>query len=187
MTRISGVLLQYLGRGWVDMQLAETAAEVLLLVHPDGLIAKEDHKVLRQRLADLLETVDLALPSRDAKALSPGADVGRVHGAMRKPAGAAVIVPSPERGVLHLELHDPAQALTGDSRGLSKARGFYRLRASLEWLGLGCRSPTDKRGAVSLKSRSVLVRILAPRPLIFLRPVPSSCGSPMKFTRHVPT
>jgi hypothetical protein len=35
---------------------------------------------------------------------------------MGKPAGAAVIVPSPERRVFHLELHSPAQALAGDSR-----------------------------------------------------------------------
>jgi hypothetical protein len=79
----------------------------------------------------LLETADLAFPRRDAKALAPGADVGRVHRAMRKPAGAAVIVPSPERGVLHLELHGPAQALAGDSRAARKPPGFHRLRASL--------------------------------------------------------
>src|SRR5215468_2871626 len=74
----------------------------------------------------LLETVDLTLPRRDAKALTPGADVGRVHGAMRKPAGAAVIVPSPESGVLHLELHGPAQALAGDSGGARKLAGLHR-------------------------------------------------------------
>ena len=75
----------------------------------------------------LLETVDLALPRRDAKALAPRADVGRIHGAMRKPAGATVIVPGPERGVLHLELHGPAQALPGTA-GRSKAPGF------LDWV-----------------------------------------------------
>jgi hypothetical protein len=51
---------------------------------------------------------------------------------MRNPAGAAVIVPSPERRVFHLELHGPAQALTGDGRGTRKLAGFDRLRASLE-------------------------------------------------------
>ena len=77
----------------------------------------------------LFETIDLELSCRDAKALAPGADVGRVHGAMRKPAGAAVIVPSPERGVFHLELHGPAQALAGDGRSARKLPGFHRLRA----------------------------------------------------------
>src|SRR5262249_10824255 len=68
-------------------------------------------KAATRPLSLLLERVALAAPRRDAKALAPGADVGGIHGAMRKPAGAAVIVPSPERGVLHLELHGPAQAL----------------------------------------------------------------------------
>src|SRR5262249_7348843 len=80
----------------------------------------------------LPETVDLALPDRNAKAPAPGADVGRVHGAMRNPAGATVIVPSPERGVLHLELHSPAQALAGDNRAAREFPGFHRMRASLE-------------------------------------------------------
>src|SRR5262249_30389240 len=69
--------------------------------------------------------IDLALPRRDAKALAPGADVGGVHRAMRKPAGAAVIVPSPERGVLHLELHGPAQALACNNRAAREFPGFH--------------------------------------------------------------
>src|SRR6516225_7591495 len=79
----------------------------------------------------LLETVDLALSRRDAKALAPGADVGGVHGAMRKPAGAAVIVPSPERGVLHLKLHGPAQALAYDNRAAREFPGFHWTPASI--------------------------------------------------------
>ena len=51
---------------------------------------------------------------------------------MRKPAGAAVIVPSPERGVLHLELHGPAQALACDDRAAREFPGFHRMRASLQ-------------------------------------------------------
>src|SRR5215467_9253824 len=87
----------------------------------------------------LLETVDLALPRRDAKALAPGADVGGVHGAMRKPAGAAVVVPSPERRVLHLKLHGPAQALACNNRAVREFPGFHRMGASLETCGKSLR------------------------------------------------
>jgi hypothetical protein len=45
-----------------------------------------------------------------------------------KPAGAAVIVPGPERGILHLELHSSAQTLAGDSGSARKLPGFHRLR-----------------------------------------------------------
>ena len=76
------------------------------------------------------ETADVAFPGRDAKALAPGADIGRVHGAVRKPAGAAVIVPRPERRVLHLELHGPAQALAGGNRVAGKFPGFHWMGAS---------------------------------------------------------
>src|SRR4030095_8916843 len=51
---------------------------------------------------------------------------------MRKPGGAAVIVPSPERGVIHLELHGPAQALAGDDRVAREFPGYHRMRASFE-------------------------------------------------------
>src|SRR5262249_19968948 len=104
----------------------------------------------------LLETVDLALPRRDAKALAPGADVGGVHGAMRKPAGAAVIVPSPERGVLHFELHGPAQALACDNRGAGEFPGFHRMRASLETCGkspLGVKSALPKGQGATVAAR----------------------------------
>src|SRR5262249_16347315 len=83
----------------------------------------------------LLETLDLALPRRDAKALAPGVNVGGVHGAMRKPASPAVIVPSPERGVLHLELHGPAQALACDNGAAREFPGFHRMCASLKTCG----------------------------------------------------
>src|SRR5262249_24068527 len=81
------------------------------------------------------ETVDLALPPGDAKALAPGADVGGVYGDMHKPAGAAVIVPSPERRELHLELHGPAKALARDNRTAREFPGFHRICASLETCG----------------------------------------------------
>jgi hypothetical protein len=54
---------------------------------------------------------------------------------MRKPAGAAVIVPGPEGGVLHLELHGPAQALASDYSAAREFPGFHRMRASLETIG----------------------------------------------------
>src|SRR5262249_53565476 len=96
----------------------------------------------------LRETADVALPRRDAKAFTPSTDVGRVHGPMRKPAGATVIVPSPERGVLHLELHDPAQALAGDNGAAREFPRFHGMRASLETcLDFG---HTSSQGAASL-------------------------------------
>jgi len=37
------------------MQLAETAAEILVLVDGEVLVAKEDHQILHQRIMHLLE------------------------------------------------------------------------------------------------------------------------------------
>jgi hypothetical protein len=48
-----------------------------------------------------------------------------------------VIVPGPERGVLHLELHGPAQALAGDNRAAGEFPGLHRMRASYERAKMG--------------------------------------------------
>src|SRR5262245_48047807 len=47
----------------MNVQLAEPPAEVLLLIHIDRLIAKEDHEVLQQGAMDLVELL-IAEPLR---------------------------------------------------------------------------------------------------------------------------
>src|SRR5215831_11778367 len=114
--------------------LKESARNVDHVPRSDALVdqgrAAAPTKAAHRARFLLLETVDLALSRRDAKALAPGADVGGVHSAMRKPAGAAVVVPSPERGVFHLELHGPAQALARNNRAAREFPGFHRMGAS---------------------------------------------------------
>src|SRR4026209_2743476 len=41
--------------GWMDVQLAELAAEVGMLVDAELLVTKENHQVVHQRVVDLLE------------------------------------------------------------------------------------------------------------------------------------
>src|SRR5262245_15158408 len=50
-----GMPLDRAPAGWMDMQLAELAAEVGVLVDAELLVSKEDHQVVHQRVVDLLE------------------------------------------------------------------------------------------------------------------------------------
>ena len=50
-----GMPLDRAPAGWVDVQLAELAAEVGVLVDADLLVTKENHQVVHQRVVNLLE------------------------------------------------------------------------------------------------------------------------------------
>ena len=57
----------------MDVQLAEAAAELLLLVEVDLLVAEEDDEVLGERVVDLLELL-VAERLREVDAFDLGAD-----------------------------------------------------------------------------------------------------------------
>src|SRR2546421_7645546 len=47
--------LDWAPAGWMDVQLAEFAAEVSMLVDAELLVTKENHQIVHQRVVDLLE------------------------------------------------------------------------------------------------------------------------------------
>src|SRR5262245_6218821 len=59
----------------MNVQLAEPPTEVLLLIHIDRLIAKEDHEVLQQRAMDLVELL-IAEPLRQIDPVNFRTNVG---------------------------------------------------------------------------------------------------------------
>jgi len=67
------VTLEPSRRGRMHMQLAEAAAEILLLLGRKRLLAKEDHEVLHERVMDLLELLVAEL-STEIGAENLGAD-----------------------------------------------------------------------------------------------------------------
>ena len=85
-------------RRGMDVQLAEAAAEVEVLVLGDMLVAEEDHQVLRQRAVDLLEGL-VAERLRQIDAADLGADdrrqlVDRDRVVRRRLIGAVLVARS---------------------------------------------------------------------------------------------
>src|SRR5580692_7266810 len=66
----------------------------------------------------ILEMRNIALAARDAKALAPASDIGRIGRAMGAPACLGMIVPGPARRNIDLERNMAAKAFTlGDACG----------------------------------------------------------------------
>jgi len=97
-------------RALVDQRRAATAAEAARAAGRPVLIAR-----------------DLIVALCDAEAFAPNAHVGGVDGAMREPARARVIVASPERRIVDLELDCAAKAMAGDGGGICKL-AFHHVR-----------------------------------------------------------
>jgi hypothetical protein len=67
------MILDQLGRIGMNVQLAEPAAKILVLVDREALVAKEDHEVVHQRIMNFLELL-VAQRLRQIDAVDFGAD-----------------------------------------------------------------------------------------------------------------